>query len=231
MAIKNLPAAITQVTGVFDPINFNALNKAISKLASSKGTLSPDEKKFAIDIIDEWDHDVIKAIDDKIQEGHQIMVSLDPNNHYVSVDDDVLSTLAKQLGKKVATLYKNYVTAKNKVLEISKERPSYDRTRDIDETSGEYLDRVAKEDAEYGKYELRLAKAKNKEDWALFELKREMAETPEVQEITRRIRGFCRKSNTFKKDCNEKSRLAKINVTISDETVRDALKEILDFNI
>lgn len=228
---KNLPAAVTNIAGIFDPINFEQLNKAISKLASSKATLSPEEKKFAIDLIDDWDTSVITAIDDKISEGNQILYSFNPNYHNCELDEEILSNLTKQLGSKYTNMYKKYATAKNELFDLQQNAPKYDQDRDLDETAGEYIDRRTSEEAEFAKYDLKLAKARKKVDWALYELKKTLNETPEVQEIIKRIKTFQKKSKSFKTACNDKSRLAKINVTISDENIREALKEIINFAI
>ena len=77
----------------------------------------------------------------------------------------------------------------------------------------------------------KIAKARKAVEWAQYDFKKALSETPEIQEIIRRIKSFQKKSKSFKTACNDKSRLAKINVTISDENVREALKEIIDFKI
>lgn len=230
-AKKNLPSTVTNITGVFDPINFDNLNKAITKLASSNATLTPDEKKFAIDLIDDWDHSVIQAIDDKINEGQQLLYTFNPNHVHFELDDELCESLTKQLGTKFTKLYKDYLKTKNELFELQNTAPKQDRTRDINETAGAYIDRSAKEEAEYAKYQLKIAKARKAVEWAQYDFKKALSETPEIQEIIRRIKSFQKKSKSFKTACNDKSRLAKINVTISDENVREALKEIIDFKI
>ena len=229
---KALPAVANEIAGIFSPIDFESLNASITKLAESGGNLSPEEKKFAIDIVDEWDQNVIKAIDDKITEGTDILYSLDPDSYRSDcMDEEMIAKLAKQLGNKTASLYKAYEKTKGEVLDIQKQKPDYDKVRDASETAEEYIDRASKSEAEYAKWELKIAKARKRADWALYELKREIYGTTEAQEIIKRIKSFQRKSSSFKKSCNEKSRLAKINITISDETAREALKELISFKI
>ena len=229
---KALPSEVSKIVGIFDPIDFEKLNSSISKLAASNKTLSADEKNFAIGIIDEWDKSIINAIDEKIQEGRNIEHTLNPNmSYYNEMEDEMLEALSKQLGAKTSKLFKAYLDAKDALFVIERSAPEGDQIRNLDETAEEYLDRQAKFSAESAKYQLKLAKARKNVDWALYNLKKELQVMPEVQEILKRIKTFTRKQSSFKKACEEKSRLAKINITISDDSVREALKELINFTI
>ena len=219
-----------ELAGIFDPIDFERLNASINKLVTSKGTLSPDEKQFAIGIIDEWDHSVIEAIDDKVKEGQEIEYSLDPDHaHYYQADDDKIEALATAIGPKTRKLYNEYLELTRELKCVERDAPHTDSERDLDETADEYIDRCTADAAAIEKYNIKIAKLRRKVEWALYDLKVEMSATPEVQEILRRIKTFSRKASTFRKQCQEKSRVAKINITISDNSVRDALMEIMNF--
>jgi hypothetical protein len=64
----------------------------------------------------------------------------------------------------------------------------------------------------------------------LKKLRTELNKKPEIKELKQRLSAYSRNARKMLVECDEKAQLAKLNISINDGGVKDALRELIDFS-
>lgn len=220
--------ASAQLAGFFKDIDFNTISAAIQKMADNSTSLTEKEKEMSMGIIEQWESDVIDAIEDKRMESNKYLTTLSPENSSITISDDEFEMIVIATG--TDELYKKYLELKEKAAEIANSPlPKFEE--DLNDTVESVVEMKAINEAEQLKHRIAVSKAYNLRDNALLALKKEMNKHDAVKDFIKKAGKYQKSINKFKKECREKGQLAKISISVSNTEVRDALKELLAFSV
>lgn len=217
---------------VFKDIDFSALNKTITALGSSSKQLDEKEKKVAIEAINTWEGSVIERIQEKKYEASQFLNTLNTESNTMcsyGTQDEEFEHLVNAVG--LQALYEDYLNRVDAIEMHKTEAPEYPEIDELNMTLKDQL--IIKKDYELASviYNKEHDKLKRDAYNAMHKLKVELNKDERVQELVKRLRKYEKNTSTFINQCKEKSQLAKISVSITSESVRDSLKELLNFSI
>jgi len=223
---------------LFSDFNFEDLNKSIEVLANTNRDLSEDEKQSAVVIVEDWEQNVIQRLNDHKENLSAFVEYLDLDNLYESnryyhrneyeLDEDQRKELAAQTGT-VAEL-QVFIDAQDELRIFKNTRPDPEDLADDLESSLE--DRItARKDAEKDMaiWETKVQRLERKERKAMLAWKRALRENPDIQKLLAYVRKYKRNMSKFTNECTSKSQLARLNISISSEETRTALRELLEF--
>ena len=209
---------------VLEPINFNELNVSIEALGDNRA-LSDKEKEIGVNLLKEWEENVIRKLENKGYEMSRFKQFFANREDY-RMDDAAREKLAKFAGtERLFQTYKDMEKAVSEFDLTGPQRPSLDPNRTIAENDlnfGEYEAELTKFNVEKSKVEYKKKQAYQK--WFLATRK-----TPAVKKLLAGVDDYITKLDKYKTECRDKAHLARVNVSISDEKIRAAIREIIDF--
>lgn len=230
--VEETTQVATLMPDVFKDIDFSSLNKTITALGSSSKQLDEKEKKTAVEAIKAWEESVIERIKEKKYEATQFLNTLNIESNTMcsyGTQDEEFETLVNAVG--LQALYEDYLHKVDAIEMHKTETPEYPEIDELNTTLKDQL--TARKD-----YELALTiynkehdKLKRDAYNAMRKLKVELNTDERVQELVKRLKKYEKNTSTFINQCKEKSQLAKISVSITSESVRNSLKELLNFSI
>ena len=212
-------------------VNFDDLNKSITKLGQYKGRLSKEDKKMGTELLDDWQENVISRINQKEHE-------LELIEGFFGIKDGYYNFQAgeyQHMRENMATLsntgkyYTKWLEVQNEV-ELHKlklpQQPEYDPEKSEIENDKQYTS-YHKEKVEYDIERKKLAFAETKawNKW-LYEMKK----SKEIKDFLSKIVSYRRQLNAYKNDCKTKTHMAKVNLAISNDDVRASIQELLEFS-
>jgi hypothetical protein len=216
------------LSNFFSDIDFASLSGAIQKMADNNTQLTEKEKEMSLGIIDQWERDVIDAIDEKRTESNKYVNTLSISCNDIYIPDEEFEMIVA--ATHTEDLYKKYLDLKEKAVDVANEQPeSYQE--DLSDTVEDVIRKRQDNELAYQRHNIKLRKANNERDNALLNLKKEMNGNDLVKDFIKKAGRYDRNITKFKKQCREKSQLAKISVSISNDEVQKALKDMLSFSV
>ncbi len=221
----------TNVFNIFKDIDFSGLSAAIEAIGDHTGELEKDEKDFAIKIIGEWEDSVISRLNNHSQEMSQFVNFFSNNNYYGGgiFTDQRLEALADQSNTRM--LYDAWQEAKEALNEHDLNAPESPWLEDPDLTYAEK--QVAQQEyrvlnTKHGLATTRLTRKVNEAErtW-----KKAVNKDEGVKELIAKAQTYVRNVSKYSNECSDKSRLAKLNISIASKDVRASLKGLMDFAI
>lgn len=210
-------------------INFEELNDSINKLSDRTTELTNEDKALAVQVIETWNRDVINTIDRKINEVNRFCISFNLTTQDIQMSDDEIGAIAQHLH--FDREYDAYMEAWRKYLSLRKEcQYIKDKYADIERTP-QNKELLGKFSAEKYKNTMEISKSRKECDRITTDLFVKMAKTDEVKNFLKKGRQFLSQASDIKKEAVNKAQRAKINVTIDNKNVKDALFELLAFSI
>lgn len=214
---------------VLTDINFNQLNTSIEALGQAN-RLTDKEKEIGVNLLDEWEHNVVDKLENKRYEIQRVKSFLDGRNNGYQDSDEIDELLREKLAKLSGTekLYAAVKESKETMgdFKLSEPvRPSTDPTKTIEQNDlmyAEYEAAVMKYNIERKKVEFKIKELYRK--WFLA-----MRKSTPVKRMVAGMSDYLVKVSKYKTECKDKAHLAKINLSISDERIRAAIKEIINF--
>lgn len=211
-------------------VDFQGLSAAITRLAEHNGELSDFEKSSALSIIDDWERGIISELRNKDKEYNAFVrcFSNQETYYFDSISEDLLEKIALTTEtKELYDKYRDLVEYRTEFLITKPKRPQQSMSMTFEDYH-KSLAQYQLEEANWG-----FASRKINDD--INNTQRKWVETVSkhdyMKEALRVARSFKRNANKYIKLAEEKSRLAKLNVTISNSDIRESLKELLDFTI
>ena len=220
----------------FGVINFDQLNTVIEKLGQSRQDLTPEDKKFALSAIETWEESVIKKLNFKSKEAEDLLKCLEINTSYnylechgkEMADNETFLQIIEAIDAKKE--FNDYMDAVRIAYAYKNSRPIRNED-ELGTTIEQSIENAAAYQAEYSKYDVTNASNDAKVKKAANALRQRFANDDRVQELTMRLRRFRTNVDKFSIECTEKSQMAKLNVTINNDDVREAIQELLNFTI
>jgi len=219
---------------LFHDFNFADLNKSIETLANSSKVLTDKEKELAVGVVSKWEDDVIRRLNEHESELDDFIEYLDPassRNYYhrdFELDQDQQIALAGKTG--TMKELQAYLDAKQNVDDVKREKPL--ETELVDDTTLPYEDRVmamADNDKAWALYNLKERRLERARDLALYNWKKALQANEDIKNMIAYARQYRRNVKKFTKEASDKAQAAKLNISIADETARQALRELIDF--
>ena len=229
----NTSAQLGVINDFFN-IDFAAMNATIDKLANNTSALSEVEKKEANKIIDTWNNNVVdklSAEEVKIKEFVKA-VSGDTSSYGIP------ALISNQL----------YIDELEQLIEYAGANDIYDRLceainnesvhkaaknnftaldDDIDTTKGEYIKMLRDREYQMAALEADIRKASNKVLRTNLELVNCLNSNPDIKKVITALKKKASAMIKMKTECCDMAQLAKINITINDQAMRDTLRELI----
>lgn len=220
------------IPNLFSDIDFDGLNNVIDNMANVSGALSDDDKDFARNLISEWNDTVIIRLNDKNSEAQGFVRFFEPNNQDLYLNHLAFEDFAYDVADKTNTIpqYEAVVKAQEE-LELFKSTKPESVTTDPDLPLTEDIKRRQQYEADYAIYQLRMDKLKRQLSLAITKWKREMGKEKVIKDLLTQSRKMANGTAKMRDAATSKAQLAKLNITISDQATREALKELVEFSI
>lgn len=232
--ILNNKAALA-MPGLFVDFNFSDLNKSIETLASSGKDLTPEEKGSAVKIVEEWEGRVIERLRVHARDLEAFIEYLDPStlrhgywHRDFDLDKDQMLALAGQTG--TIDSLQMYLDSRDRLEQHELAKPMDSSLTDDDTMSYEERITIRKDqEKEWALWELQKKRMERSSDLALYDWKKSMQENDDIKKLIAYARQYKRNLGKFTRECQDKSQLARLNISISSVDTREALKELLKF--
>jgi hypothetical protein len=222
---------------IFKDIDFSTLNATIDVLGKHGVDLDKEEKSAASKIVDEWNHNVITRLHNRVNEMNNVVNFFNVKRlaqnyryngyYYNSLGEAELTALAASTG--TTDLYEQVLKVTNEVERFRDEGPV---VPNLDDKSLTALTRMKlKNDYEYAKakFDIDFVKLDRKLNAAWKAFLTELNTKDQVKQILAKATKYLRNVNTLTSECEAKATLAKLNIQINSEAVRDSLRELMDF--
>lgn len=214
-------------------VNFGVLNDAINKLGDRSTELTIENKQLGLEIVEGWQKTVIKQLNTKEKEVNDFISTFDLSTSSIYLSDEELDTLATHTG--LISEYSTYADAWERKLELERELKDIDdkyrivsesksTEANVKELKGQHLTEVY-----YCKAQLADANKECKK--AVTELIKSLRKHPEVKAFIKKGNEFLSQVKNVKKAAVDKANKARINITIDNEAVRDALFDLVEFSL
>lgn len=228
---------LAQVNTFFGDIDFNKLNETISQLANRQ-KLTKVEKTSALEIIDAWNTNIIGKLDIEKTSITQFINALYGTGHQNGISDlishqahiDELELLIDYIGANEQ--YSTLIDTMDQYTVVSGMLQNQPRlVIDLASTKAEEIIQYKDMQLEQHKVDAECKRLGNKIARLNTEIAKMLVANKDVQTLIRGLKKKVSAMNKMKTQCTDKAQLAKINVTIDDTNVRDALKDLIDFKI
>jgi len=228
-----LPATPTPllilVNSIVKTVDFTTLNAAIDNIGNVSGNLNSDEKAGAVQIIETWNSQVIQALWSRKYEMENLVHFFD-NNSFGERYEDTLEQIGPDLAQRTGTT-SEFLVYTATMDALTKHRHTRPGSLDIDEDTPK-VKRMKLEqlyDLELLKYQMderRLLRRLREADSAWKKLLREHAD---VQALLKAVNKQVKGIKGLTDECTAKAQVAKLNVVIGDLSVRQSIRDMLNF--
>lgn len=230
VAISGAEVGNSIIHNLFNDIDFDGLNGAISEMAKTNKDLTPDEKEMARNIIDEWNGSVIDRLRNKSRDMRGLLYFFRPESNGTVINNINLEDFGPEIAKNTNTVkeFEIVLSLIEQSRDIQNNKP-VEQPRPANSTTEEEIERKNNYQTEMGLYELQRTRVNKETNIAIGKWKTIMCESNVVKEILAGARKFERGYDDMTRQAKEKSQLAKLNISISSDVVRKSLTELLTF--
>lgn len=223
-------ALSTSVVGsILSPADFHALDELITKLGQSDAQLSDNEKTMAMQVIDQWDESVTNRIKENAETARTVLDFLSGKTVYWNVASDIIEMMTEYVGE-----IPEYVTFTEASEEYSRATTELNMTRtEVVISPDMTVAEVDNAHMEQQRLEL-IAQRKEREAYAKVcnaatAYVKALNKDARIQAAKSELASYRRKASRMASTCSDKAACAKINISISNEKVRQVLHEMMAF--
>jgi hypothetical protein len=220
---------------VFDGVDFSGLNNAIEKIAEHSGDLDASARESAVNIVSEWENGVISKLD---QHNSKLSEFVDcfaakrrfGSLYHLSLPDEVLTDLAAATG--TVTELTAYLTARTALQEhdvTTPEDPSKD-IQDPDQTYAEKAEAEQNYNRDLTKHRLEGQRHQRTCNQAELAWKEALSQNSNFIAFVSKVTSYKRGMGKLTSQCQEKSQMARLNITIASPEIRKSLKDLINFS-
>ena len=227
------------ITTLFARLDVQELDSAIQGIADTDHNLSEDEKKYAVEVIKNWNTAVVEAISNEDQRIKEFLQAIrDISYHYKTLMtnpdfEEPLNKLIQIAGLEdkaaaLGGLISDVEDAERAVKELD------DTPLDIDlelATESEKIDARAKRSHERLTLETKRNKAKRALNAAISEFNRALNGNADVKAALSSLGAFERRLCRSKSTCQTKATAATLAVSINDKDMREKLGALINITI
>lgn len=216
---------------LFNDIDFNGLNNAIDKIGDSSHELSIEEKEMGVQIVEQWNNDVVTRLRAKRYEMDTLIKFFNPMDSNTNLGHLNLIDFGGELAEKTVTK-----SEFGKVLSLEDELRNHELTRPekpIKEETTTYeedLRNKSKYEGDLAVWDLKRQRLQRQLNVSVGEWKRALNETQPIKELLTDARKYVRGAGKMESDAHNKGQMAKLSISISSKNARDAMKELMKFS-
>lgn len=233
------PAENTDVTASFASIDMTELNAAIEGIANRQTKMSDEEKKYALEIVDDWNTGVVQAINDEHEKLNEFLNSVkDITRSYKTLmtNPDFAEPMMKlveaaNLQDKITVINDAIAAAEdaeNELQYINNEPLDIDLTL---ATKLEELDARHKRSKEVLIAQNAANKAAREKDRLISEFNRAFNGNTDIKAAISSLTAFDRKLTRSVQACKTKANQAKLAIAIDDASLREKLSALININL
>lgn len=239
IAINNTATLPSNLSDFFGNIDFAKLNASISALANH-GSLTKVEKKSAMEIITTWNQNVIEKIRIEMDKINDFLSAIQPGQRYGGKQISSLITEQLYIDELEFLIDKVGITSAYDALQdaideyncaLAMQKTKQNMVIDLDTTAEQQILQKADIDKESIKLNAAVTRAGNK----VAKLDAQIIDAINAdKDILKGLRALKKKASLMRTaavECTDMAELAKINVTIDDANVRDALTDLINFKL
>lgn len=225
------------MTTVFRDVDFNSLNTIIDKLGDSSAVLGQEEKVAAVQIVTEWENNVISRMRSYSSKMSSMVnaFSLDVNYSTWLGSDHVGELSMPQIEQMIIatgtkTLWEvalGHYEAMQEYLDDNTPEKGY---VDDNMSANEIIRVTRKYELEMARHNTERTRLERKVKMAFREFMRNFLKNTLVKDMVAKARSYNTNLNDALTECHMKSNMAKLNIQIASADVRGAIHELLAFS-
>lgn len=213
---------------IFNQLNFDDLNKSIVLIGKAK-KLTEKEKEIGVQLLGDWENNVISKIDTKSTEMHRLKEYITGGNTYYMGDEEKEVMIENLVNiSKTRKQYNVYLEAKQVVKDNKLNQP--------EGVTIDPMKTIVENEKEQANYNLKYSTwriEESKLDYKVTESKKKwlsvVRKSKQVKELLKGVDAYILQLKKYKTECNDKTQLAKLNIAISNDDVRTAIKDMIEF--
>lgn len=232
--MQNTAETAVAVTGsvvgsILTPADYHALDELIEKLGAKDARLTDSEKEMALKVIDQWDESVTSRIKENAETAKTVLDFLSGKMTYWSTAADIIEMMTEYVGE-----IPEYVAFNEAVEEYSQATAELNASNvDIPITPDMTVAEVDNAHMEQQRAQL-IASRKEREAYAKVSTAatayvKALNKDARIQAAKSELASYRRKASRMATTCSDKAARAKINISISNESVRKVLHEMMEF--
>lgn len=215
---------------LFHDIDLEGLNNAIENIARVNKELEPEEKALARDIITDWNESVVGRLKSRENEMRGVIAFFNARSDYEFMNGQSIEDFGPELAAKTGTTTEldeaiSAIHSLDDLQNTNPERPVLSK----EDTFEERVHIQKEYDTKKALYQMDVAKSERKKAIAIGKFKRALLANKDVQTLVNEAKKSVNGTDKLIHMTKEKGQLAKLNISISSEKARDALKELLSF--
>lgn len=214
---------------ILTPADYHALDDLIEKLGAKDARLSEPEKEMALKVIDQWDESVASRIKENAETAKTVLDFLSGKMTYWSTAADIIEMMTEYVGE-----IPEYVAFNEAVEKYSQATAELNASNvDIPITPDMTVAEVDNAHMEQQRAQL-IASRKEREAYAKVSTAatayvKALNKDARIQAAKSELASYRRKASRMATTCSDKAARAKINISISNESVRKVLHEMMEF--
>lgn len=215
---------------LFHDIDLNGLSQAIENIGDVSGELEPKEKEFAREIITEWNDSVIGRLETRSQQMRGVIQFFDHRSADQLLNGESLEDFGHELAAQTGTEKElDVILTANRTLAdleyLAPERPIVSP----DDTHAQTIQEENKYQAAKAIHQIEKRKLERKRDSAVGTFKRALLGHDDIKTLVKEAKRSYNGTDKLVHMTREKGQLAKLNISISSEKAREALKKLVSF--
>lgn len=227
--IKKEEATKALVAFTGKSFEFEKINAAIEKLGTAKD-LTKEEKQNGVELLEEWNKLTIKRIREKEADLSTLISCLDMSPRMIGFAHKKENLEKFAAICNLSNTFHILEDLEEAILEKEKKRPEpYEFDDDL--TKNENLLRNQDRMREQVIFEQELKRMKRHFELELKGFLQKINDNTEIKKAIKAAKEFLRNSEKLENQCRDKAAAAKLNIMISNEELKAALKEMLDFSM
>lgn len=225
------------MTTVFRDVDFNSLNTIIDKLGDSSAVLGQEEKVAAVQIVSEWENNVISRMRSYNSKMNSMVNAFYIDVHYgiwlgatnvgelsmPQVEQMIIATGTKTLWDIALGHYE----AMQEYLEDNTPEKGY---IDDNMSANEIIRINRKYELEMARHNTERTRLERKVKMAFRDFMKNFLKNTLVKDMIAKARSYNANLNDVLAECHMKSNMAKLNIQIASADVRGAIHELLAFS-
>lgn len=220
---------VSVVGSILTPADYQALDALIQKLGENNAQLSDTDKQMALTVIDQWDESVTSRIESNAETARAVLDFLAGKAITWNAATEIIEMMTEYVGETPEYLAfrqasDEYAEAIMK-LNATNNDPVVTADMTVAEVDNAHLEKQR---------EQLMARRKEREAYAKVseastKYVKALNKDSRIQAAKQELNSYKRRASRMVTNCKDKATRAKINVSISNETIRSVLHEMMEF--
>lgn len=221
---------ITNNAKDFFNVDLSSLADTIDKLSGASTVLTIEEKQAATNAVRQWERVIKEQIDEKRKDANRIIQSLRENSKAFNLSDGEFEAICTQIG--IKDQYDKYVELTLEIQDkLAMKNSVNQKYIGINLTKKENAELRYERDYEIQTILMEVGKLQSQQSHLKQKLVQQIANNSDVKNTIKEADDFLDRVNEIYNDATLKAQKVRLNISINDPNVREALHELLAFSI